>query len=176
MSRFLQVSPLSLLVEFTNPHHALFVEKPTNYYELLEIPSRGVTQVELKKAFRRASIKYHPDKNPGEDTTDLFLEVKAANDIISDDKLRFAYDVYAQTNFEQEETIRKGLKYSKKSEEEQDRLFWHIINNKRMFNSLLEIMPYYLAWMMAVILLINVSTKFQSSNYLVVSISPRTFC
>ena len=98
------------------------------------------------------------------------MEVKAANDIISDDKLRFAYDVYAQTNFEQEETIRKGLKYSKKSEEEQDRLFWHIINNKRMFNSLLEIMPYYLAWMMAVILLINVSTKFQS-NYLVVSIS-----
>lgn len=81
--------------------------------------------------------------------------MKAANDIIGDDKLRFAYDVYAQTNFDQEETIRKGLKYSKKSEEEQDKLFWHIINNKRMFNSLLEIMPYYLAWIMATILLIN---------------------
>ena len=85
--------------------------------------------------------------------------MKAANDIIGDDKLRFAYDVYAQTNFDQEETIRKGLKYSKKSQEEQDKLFWHIINNKRMFNSLLEIMPYYLAWIMATILLINVSLK-----------------
>ena len=72
----------------------------------------------MKKAFRRASIKYHPDRNPDTDTTDLFIEVTAANNIISDENMRFAYDVYAQTNFEQEDTIRKGLKYSKKSNEE----------------------------------------------------------
>lgn len=71
--------------------------------------------------------------------------------------MRFAYDIYAQTNFEQEDTIKKGLKYSKKSQEEQDRLFWHIINNKRMFASLLEIFPYYFAWVMAAVLLVNVS-------------------
>ena len=53
-------------------------EKPKNYYELLDIPARGVQSSELKKAFRRASIKYHPDKNPGMDTTELFLEVKNA--------------------------------------------------------------------------------------------------
>ena len=99
----------------------------------MEIPARGLTQQELKKAFRKASIKYHPDKNPDEDTTDLFLEVKQANDIISDEKKRFAYDIYAQTNFDQEDQIRKGLQYSKKSDEEKERLYWHIINNKRMF-------------------------------------------
>ena len=76
------------------------LEKPTNYYELLEIPARGVTQQELKKAFRKASIKYHPDKNPDLDTTDLFMEVTNANNIISDEKKRFAYDIYAQTNFD----------------------------------------------------------------------------
>ena len=76
-----------------------YIEKPKNYYELLGIPARGVTKAELKKAFRSASIRYHPDKNPDEDTTDLFIEVKEANDIISDENLRFAYDVYAQTNF-----------------------------------------------------------------------------
>jgi DnaJ-class molecular chaperone len=73
----------------------LTLEKPRNYYELLEIPARGLTTSELKKAFRKASIKYHPDKNPTTDTTDLFLEVKMANDIINDEKMRFAYDVYA---------------------------------------------------------------------------------
>lgn len=49
-----------------------------------------------------------------------------------------------------------GLKHSKKmSEEEREKLFWHIINNKRMFQSLLEIFPYYFAWVMASILLVN---------------------
>ena len=73
----------------------MLIEKPKNYYELLEIPARGISSADLKKAFRRASIKYHPDRNPDEDTTDLFIEVTAANNIISDESMRFAYDVYA---------------------------------------------------------------------------------
>ena len=73
----------------------MLIEKPKNYYELLEIPARGISSADLKKAFRRASIKYHPDRNPDEDTTDLFIEVTAANNIIGDESMRFAYDVYA---------------------------------------------------------------------------------
>jgi len=70
--------------------------------------------------------------------------------------MRFAYDVYAQTDWTQEDNILMGLKHSKKlDEEERNKLFWHIINNKRMFQSLLEIFPYYFAWMMAAILLVN---------------------
>ena len=70
-----------------------------NYYELLGVPARGLTHQELKKAFKDASLKYHPDKNPDEDTTELFLEAKQAHDILKDEKLRFAYDVYAQTDW-----------------------------------------------------------------------------
>jgi hypothetical protein len=55
-----------------------------------------------------------------------------------------------------------GLKHSKMSEEERDKLFWHIINNKRMFQSGVEIFPYYFAWVMAVILLVNVSQLHRS--------------
>ena len=74
--------------------------------------------------------------------------------------MRFAYDVYAQTDWTQEDNILMGLKHSKKlDEEERNKLFWHIINNKRMFQSLLEIFPYYFAWMMAAILLVNVSVE-----------------
>lgn len=99
-------------------YSSVLAEKPKNYYELLDIPARGVSGPELKKAFRRASIKYHPDKNPGQDTTELFLEVTQAQEIISNEKLRYAYDVYQQTSFEQEDKIMSGLKYSNKSEEE----------------------------------------------------------
>ena len=104
-----------------------------NYYEMLGIPARGFTQSELKKAFRKASVKYHPDKNPDQDTTDMFLEITNANNIIEDPSSRFAYDVYLQTNFEQEEKIMAGLRHKTNSPEELEKLYWHIINNKRMF-------------------------------------------
>ena len=61
----------------------------------------------------------------------------------------------------------KGLKYSKKmSEEEKMNTYWHIVNNKRMFDCLVKNIPYYLAWLLAVILLIDVSTKYFDDNLL----------
>ena len=50
-----------------------------------------------------------------------------------------------------------GLMHKKMSEDERNKMFWHIINNQRMFKSLLEISPYYLAWVAAALLLVNVS-------------------
>ena len=133
-------------------------ETPHNLYELLGIEARNFDQQELKKGYKAAALKFHPDKNPDSDTTELFLEVKMANDILKDPDLKYAYDVFGQTNFAQEETIFKGLQHSKKmSEEERVNTFWHIINNKRLFNVLVEIIPYYFAWMLAAILLVNVS-------------------
>ena len=49
---------------------SILAEKPQNYYELLGVPARGLTEKELKKAFKEASLRYHPDKNPDEDTTE----------------------------------------------------------------------------------------------------------
>ena len=70
---------------------------------------------------------------------------------------RYAYDVYAQTKFDQEETIMKGLQAQEMSEEERNKMYWHIINNKRMFETLLQIVPYYLAWVLSILLLVSVS-------------------
>lgn len=66
-----------------------------NYYEMLGVPARGLTKEELSEAKKVVFLKYHPDKNPNEDTTELFIEAKRALDILKDEKLRFAYDVYA---------------------------------------------------------------------------------
>lgn len=62
------------------------------------------TGPELKKAFRAASIKYHPDKNEA-DTTDKFLEVKLASDILSNTFTKSAYDLFGQTKFDQEDKL-----------------------------------------------------------------------
>ena len=74
---------------------SILAEKPTNFYELLDIPARGVSSSQLKKAFNKASLRWHPDKNPDEDTTDIWLEIKNAQETIKDENKRFAYDVYA---------------------------------------------------------------------------------
>ena len=57
------------------------LDKPENYYELLKI-ERDFTPSQLKKAYREASRIYHPDKNIDIDTTDKFLEVKKAQDVL----------------------------------------------------------------------------------------------
>ena len=43
------------------------------------------------------------------------------------------------------------------TEEERMNTYWHIVNNKRLFNSLVDNIPYYFAWMLAVVLMIDVS-------------------
>ena len=66
---------------------------------MLGVPARGLNERELKIAFKQASLRYHPDKNPDEDTTEKFIECKHAHDILKDEKMRFAYDVYKQTDW-----------------------------------------------------------------------------
>lgn len=70
-----------------------------NYYQLLELETTNPTLGQLKKAFREASKKYHPDKNT-EDTTDKFLEVKAASEILTQGFSKGAYDLFGQTKFD----------------------------------------------------------------------------
>ena len=45
------------------------------------------------------------------------------------------------------------------TDEERMNTYWHIVNNKRMFNSLIDNIPYYFAWMLAVVLMIDVSSR-----------------
>jgi len=65
-----------------------------DYYEVLEI-SRTVSVDEIKKAYRKAALKYHPDKNPGnKDAEHKFKEAAEAYEVLSDSQKRAQYDQF----------------------------------------------------------------------------------
>ena len=65
-----------------------------DYYELLEL-ERNATAEEIKKAYRRLAMKYHPDRNPDDkDAEQKFKNAKEAYEVLSDDKKRAAYDQF----------------------------------------------------------------------------------
>lgn len=65
-----------------------------DYYEILGI-SRGASPDEIKKAYRKSAVKYHPDKNPGDSQAEKkFKEISEAYEVLSDDKKRQIYDQY----------------------------------------------------------------------------------
>lgn len=65
-----------------------------DYYDVLGV-SNNASDAEIKKAFRRLAMKYHPDRNPdNSEAEDKFKEAKEANDILSDQQKRAAYDQF----------------------------------------------------------------------------------
>ena len=65
-----------------------------DYYEVLEV-SKSASADEIKKAYRKMAIKYHPDKNPGDLTAEeKFKEAAEAYEVLSDPNKRARYDQY----------------------------------------------------------------------------------
>jgi DnaJ-class molecular chaperone len=62
-----------------------------NFYEVLQIP-KTATKYEIKKAYHKLAVQYHPDKYNGTDAEEKFNEIKTAYDILYDDNKRQHYD------------------------------------------------------------------------------------
>ena len=70
-----------------------------DYYELLEV-SREASGEEIKKSYRRLAMKYHPDRNPGDQEAELhFKEINEAYEVLKDEQKRAAYDRYGHQAF-----------------------------------------------------------------------------
>ncbi len=75
---------LSLLV-------AVVVAASKDYYKILNVP-KTASAAEIKKAYRKLSLKYHPDKNSASDAAQKFAEISQAYDVLSDPEKREAYN------------------------------------------------------------------------------------
>src|ERR1700681_877246 len=75
--------------------------KKRDYYEVLGV-QKTVAQEEIKRAYRKLAVKFHPDKNPDDaHAEEKFKELGEAYDVLMDDEKRAAYDRYGHAAFSQ---------------------------------------------------------------------------
>ena len=117
-----------------------------DYYKILGI-TPAATQEEIKKAYRSQSMRWHPDRNPGVDTTAKMQDINEAYNILKDSTTRARYDAeYARfnsTRFEQpragkkeepeydikDETLKEDIKEARKAAEDYVREFYASLKN-----------------------------------------------
>lgn len=83
-----------------------------DYYQVLGI-KKGASAEEIKKAYRKLAVKYHPDKNPGDKgAEERFKEINEAYAVLSDPKKKAQYDQFGSSGFHQrysQEDIFRGF-------------------------------------------------------------------
>ena len=91
-----------------------------NYYETLGIP-KTATEAEIKKAYRKLAMQYHPDRNQGDKTAEeKFKQINEAYAVLSDTPKRQQYDTYGDQRFHQQyssEDIFRGTDFGSIFEE-----------------------------------------------------------
>ncbi|KAJ9696627.1 hypothetical protein PVL29_008708 [Vitis rotundifolia] len=72
-----------------------------SYYDVLQVP-RGASDEQIKRAYRKLALKYHPDKNQGnEEANKKFAEINNAYEVLSDNEKRNIYDRYGEEGLKQ---------------------------------------------------------------------------
>ncbi|KKP67878.1 MAG: Chaperone DnaJ domain protein [Candidatus Roizmanbacteria bacterium GW2011_GWA2_35_19] len=71
----------------------------TNYYEILGI-AKGSTDQEIKSAYKKQALKWHPDRNKASDATAKFKEINKAYEVLSNPQKKQMYDQYGESAFE----------------------------------------------------------------------------
>jgi len=70
-----------------------------DYYEILGV-NKSASKDEIKKAYRKMALQFHPDKNKADDAEEKFKEINEAYEILSNDQKKSAYDQYGHAAFE----------------------------------------------------------------------------
>jgi molecular chaperone DnaJ len=72
-----------------------------DYYDTLQI-HRNATQAEIKAAYRKMALQYHPDRNPNHDAEERFKEASEAYEVLSDPQRRSFYDQFGHAGLERQ--------------------------------------------------------------------------
>ena len=78
----------------------------TDYYKILRV-SKEASEIDIKKAYRRLALEFHPDKNKSPNAHDLFVEIVTAYEILSNPTKRAEYDNFIKRKPEHKENNRK---------------------------------------------------------------------
>jgi molecular chaperone DnaJ len=72
-----------------------------DYYDILGV-EKNAEKSDIKKAYRKLALRYHPDKNPSKDAEERFKDISEAYAVLSDDEKRSMYDRYGHAGIDQQ--------------------------------------------------------------------------